>query len=226
MGKLHMQMLGVLGIQDASDIIKLPEDIKPMDPVAENMAMLQQTPIKAFLYQDHDAHIAAHMAAMQDPMIAQLVGQSPFASAIQGAAMSHITEHLAYKYRKEIEMQLGVPLPPEGEQLPEDVEIQLSRAVAQAAAKLLNKNMAEQQAQGQQQDPNAIFLQAAAEEAVAKAAQARASTIKTVADAGLSRAKTAETLAKTSVEEQNMVLTEIEAAQQAVMGQEVQPVVR
>jgi len=86
--------------------------------------------------------------------------------------------------------------------------------------------MAEQQAQGQQQDPNAIFLQAAAEEAVAKAAQARASTIKTVADAGLSRAKTAETLAKTSVEEQNMVLTEIEAAQQAVMGQEVQPVVR
>jgi hypothetical protein len=86
--------------------------------------------------------------------------------------------------------------------------------------------MAEQQAQGQQQDPNAIFLQAAAEEAVAKAAQARASTIKTVADAGLSRAKTAETLAKTSVQEQNMVLTEIEAAQQAVMGQEVQPVVR
>ena len=86
--------------------------------------------------------------------------------------------------------------------------------------------MAEQQAQGEQQDPNAIFLQAAAEEAVAKAAQARASTIKTVADAGLSRAKTAETLAKTSVEEQNMVLTEIEAAQQAVMGQEVQPVVR
>ena len=86
--------------------------------------------------------------------------------------------------------------------------------------------MAEQQAQGQQQDPNAIFLQAAAEEAVAKAAQARASTIKTVADAGLSRAKTAETLAKTGVQEQNMVLTEIEAAQQAVMGQEVQPVVR
>jgi len=160
MGKLHMQMLGVLGIQDASDIIKLPKDIKPMDPVAENMAMLQQTPIKAFLYQDHDAHIAAHMAAMQDPMIAQLVGQSPFASAIQGAAMSHITEHLAYKYRKEIEMQLGVPLPPEGEQLPEDVEIQLSRAVAQAAAKLLNKNMAEQQAQQAQQqaqDPLTII---------------------------------------------------------------------
>jgi hypothetical protein len=160
MGKLHLQMLGVLGIQDASDIIKLPEDIKPMDPVAENMAILQQTPVKAFLYQDHDAHIAAHMAAMQDPMIAQMVGQSPFASAIQGAAMSHITEHLAYKYRKEIEMQLGVPLPPEGEDLPEDVEVQLSRAVAQAAAKLLNRNMAEQQAQQAQQqaqDPLTII---------------------------------------------------------------------
>lgn len=160
MGKLHQQMLGVLGIQDAGDIIKLPEDIKPMDPVAENMAILKQEPVKAFLYQDHDAHIAAHMAAMQDPMIAQMVGQSPFAGAIQAAAMSHITEHLAFKYRKEIEMQMGVPLPPEGEPLPEDVEVQLSRVVAMASAKLLGKNMAEaqaQQAQQQAQDPLTII---------------------------------------------------------------------
>jgi hypothetical protein len=160
MGKLHQQMLEVLGIQDAGDIIKLPEDIKPMDPVAENMALLQQTPVKAFLYQDHEAHIAAHMAAMQDPKIAQMVGQSPFAGAIQAAAMSHITEHLAYQYRKEIEMTLGVPLPPEGEPLPEDVEVQLSRAVAQAAGKLFNRNMAEAQAaqaQQQAQDPLTII---------------------------------------------------------------------
>ena len=160
MGKLHQQMLEVLGIQDAGDIIKLPEDIKPMDPVAENMALLQQTPVKAFLYQDHEAHIAAHMAAMQDPKIAQMVGQSPFAGAIQAAAMAHVTEHLAYQYRKEIEMTLGVPLPPEGEPLPEDVEIQLSRAVAQAAGKLFNRNMAEaqaQQAQQQAQDPLTII---------------------------------------------------------------------
>jgi len=160
MGKLHQQMLSVLGIQDAGDIIKLPGDIKPMDPVAENMAILKQEPVKAFLYQDHDAHIAAHMAAMQDPMIAQMVGQSPFAGAIQAAAMSHITEHLAYKYRKEIEMQMGVPLPPEGEPLPEDVEVQLSRIVAQAAGKLLGKNMADaqaQQAQQQAQDPLTII---------------------------------------------------------------------
>ncbi len=160
LGKLHKQMLEVLGIQDAGDIIKLPDDVKPRDPVAENMAILKQEPVKAFLYQDHDAHIAAHMAAMQDPTIAQMVGQSPFASAIQAAAMSHLTEHLAYKYRKEIEMELGIPLPPEDQPLPEDVEIQLSRMVAQAAAKLFNKNMAEaqaQQAQQQAQDPLTII---------------------------------------------------------------------
>ena len=160
MGKLHSQMLEVLGIQDASDIIKTPEDMKPMDPVAENMALLQQSPVKAFLYQDHEAHIAAHMAAMQDPKIAQMIGQSPFAQAIQGAAMAHVTEHVAYQYRKEIEMRLGVPLPPEGEPLPEEVEVQLSRMVAQAAAKLFNKNQADQQAaqaQQQAQDPLTII---------------------------------------------------------------------
>jgi hypothetical protein len=160
MGRLHQQMLGVLGIQDASEIIKMPGDIKPSDPVAENMALLQQTPVKAFLYQDHEAHIATHMAAMQDPKISQMVGQSPFAEAIQSAAMAHVTEHLAYQYRKEIEMQLGVPLPAEGEQLPEDVEIQLSRMVAQAAAKLFSKNQAEaaqQQAEQQAQDPLTII---------------------------------------------------------------------
>jgi len=160
MGRLHQQMLGVLGIQDASEIIKMPGDIKPSDPVAENMALLQQTPVKAFLYQDHEAHIATHMAAMQDPKIAQMVGQSPFAEAIQAASMAHVTEHIAYQYRKEIEMQLGVPLPAEGEQLPEDVEIQLSRMVAQAAAKLFGKNQAEaaqQQAEQQAQDPLTII---------------------------------------------------------------------
>ena len=162
MGKLHQQMLGVLGIQDAADIIKLPEDIKPMDPVAENMAILKQEPVKAFLYQDHEAHIATHMAAMQDPKIMQMVGQSPFAGAIQGAVSAHITEHLAYQYRKQIEATLGVPLPPEGEPLPEDVEIELSRAVAMAAAKLLQKGMAEAQAaqaEAQAQDPLTIIQQ-------------------------------------------------------------------
>ena len=156
MGKLHRQMLEVLGIQDADDIIKLPEDIKPKDPVAENMAILKQEPVKAFLYQDHEAHIAVHMAAIQDPKIQQIVGQSPFAAAIQQAMAAHITEHVAMQYRKEIEKQMGVPLPPEGEQLPEDIEADLSRVVQQAAGKLLAKDQQEAaaaQAQQQAQNP-------------------------------------------------------------------------
>lgn len=156
MGKLHRQMLEVLGIQDASDIIKLPDDIRAKDPVSENMALLKQEPVKAFDYQDHAAHIAVHQAAMQDPKIQQILGQSPFAQAIQAAAMAHINDHTALQYRKDIEMQLGVPLPPDGEFLPEDVESQLSKLTQMAAQKLLAKNQAEaaqQQAQQQAQDP-------------------------------------------------------------------------
>lgn len=156
MGKLHRNMLEVLGIQDAADIIKLPGDIKPKDPVSENMAMLKQEPVKAFLYQDHDAHIQTHMAAMQDPKIQQMVGQSPFASAIQSAMAAHITEHVAMQYRKEIEKRLGVELPPEDAPLPEDVEVELSRLVAMAAQKLMQQNQAEVQqaeAEKQAQDP-------------------------------------------------------------------------
>ena len=156
MGKLHRNMLEVLGIQDAADIIKLPGDIKPKDPVSENMAMLKQEPVKAFLYQDHEAHIQTHMAAMQDPKIQQMVGQSPFASAIQSAMAAHITEHVAMQYRKEIEKRLGVEMPPEDAPLPEDVEVELSRLVAMAAQKLMQQNQAEAQqaeAQKQAQDP-------------------------------------------------------------------------
>jgi hypothetical protein len=113
--------------------------------------MLKQEPVKAFLYQDHEAHIQVHMAAMQDPKIQQMVGQSPFASAIQGAMAAHITEHVAMKYRKEIEKRLGVELPPEDQQLPEDVEVELSRLTAMAADRLLKQNQQEQQQQEQEQ---------------------------------------------------------------------------
>lgn len=156
MGKLHRQMLEVLGIQDAGDIIKLPDDIKPKDPVTENMAILKQEPVKAFMYQDHEAHIQAHMAAMEDPKLQQIVGQSPFAGAIQAAMAAHITEHVAMQYRKEIERSLGVPLPSEEENMPEDVELEVSRLTAMAAAKLLQKNQAEaaaMEAQKQAEDP-------------------------------------------------------------------------
>ena len=156
MGKLHRQMLEVLGIQDAKEIIKLPDDIKPSDPVTENMAMLKQEPVKAFKYQDHEAHIKVHMAAANDPKIKEIVGQSPFAGAIQAALSAHITEHVAFQYRKEIEKNLGVAMPNEEKPLPEDTEEELSRITAQAAEKLLQQNTAEMQQQEalkQQQDP-------------------------------------------------------------------------
>ena len=156
MGKLHRQMLEVLGIQDAGDIIKLPEDIKPSDPVTENMMILKQEPVKAFKYQDHEAHLAVHMAAAQDPKIMQMVGQSPFAQVIQQAMAAHITEHVAFQYRREMEKMLGVEMPNEDQPLPEDVEVEISRLAKDAAEKLLKKDQAEaaqEQAQAQQQDP-------------------------------------------------------------------------
>ena len=143
MGKLHREMLEVLNIKDADEIIKLPGDIDPMDPVTENMAILKQEPVKAFAYQDHEAHIQVHMAAMQDPKIQQIVGQSPFAAAIQSAAAAHITEHVAMQYRVDIQKQLGIEMPDPNDKLPEDVEREVSRLAAAAADKLLRSNQAE-----------------------------------------------------------------------------------
>ena len=163
MGKLHRQMLEVLGIQDANDIIKLPDDIKPADPVTENMMLLKQEPVKAFKYQDHEAHIAVHMAAMQDPKMREMVGQSPFAQAIGQAMAAHVTEHVAFQYRREIEKMLGVEMPNEDQPLPEDVEVEISRLAKDAAEKLLQKDQAEaqqQQIQQQQQDPVVQMQQA------------------------------------------------------------------
>jgi hypothetical protein len=153
---LHRQMLEVLGIKEVDKIVPLEDDFKPQDPVAENMNILNSKPVKAFLYQDHEAHMQVHMNMVQDPKILQLVGQSPNAQAIQAAMQAHIAEHLAFQYRIEIEKMLGVPLPPEDEPLPEDIEVELSRAVAMASDKLLQKDQAEtqqQQAQQQAQDP-------------------------------------------------------------------------
>ena len=156
MGKLHRQMFEVLGIPDAGDIIKLPEDIKAKDAVTENMSILKQEPVKAFAYQDHEAHIATHMAAMQDPKIQQIVGQSPFAGAIQAAIQSHITEHVALQYRIEIQKNLGVEMPDPEKPLPEAIENELSPLIQKAAEKLLAKNQgeaAQKQAAQQAADP-------------------------------------------------------------------------
>jgi hypothetical protein len=154
--ELHRQMLDVLGIQDAEKIIPMSEEMKPRDPVSENMDVLNSKPLKAFIYQDHEAHIQVHMAAIQDPKIQQLVSASPMAGTIAAAMAAHVQEHLGFMYRREIEKQLGVPLPPLDEPLPEDVEVKLSRLVAEAAERLFNKDVAEaqqQEAQEQMQDP-------------------------------------------------------------------------
>jgi len=153
---LHRQMLEVLGIQNASKLVPLKDDQKPRDPVSENMAVLQSKPVKAFIYQDHEAHLIVHMSAMRDPKIMQLVGQNPMAQQIQAAMMAHINEHVAFEYRKQLEEQIGVPYPKPDEDMPEDMEVELSRLAAAGAQKLLAKDQAEaaqQQAMATAQDP-------------------------------------------------------------------------
>jgi len=154
--KLHRGMLEVLGIKHADKLVPLEEDQKPTDPVSENMNALKGKPLKAFQYQDHQAHIQVHMSAMQDPIIMQLVGQNPRAPQIQAAMMAHIAEHVGFGYRQKIEQQLGMPLPPEDEKLPPQIEIALSGMMAQAAQQVLQQSqaqVAQQQAQQQAQDP-------------------------------------------------------------------------
>lgn len=152
----HQQMQGILGIKDADRIVKLPQQAQPADPVSENMAILNGIPVKAFLPQDHQAHIQVHMAMAQDPNILALVGQGPNASKIQGAMSAHIAEHLAFAYRSQIEQRLGIQLPPPGEQLPPEIEVKLSKLVAEAAQMVLEDSkakMAQQQAEETLKDP-------------------------------------------------------------------------
>ena len=160
LGQLHRQMLEVLGIKNAKKLVKIEDDQMPEDPVTENMNLLNMKPVKAFLYQDHQAHIQVHMNAMQDPKLAQLVGQNPQAQAIAAAGMAHIQQHLAFEYRKQMEEMMGVPLPTgeedNDEGMPRDMEVQISRMAAQASDALLNRNKTEvaaQQAQQAAQDP-------------------------------------------------------------------------
>ena len=167
--QLHRQMIEVLGIRNADKLVPVTEDQKPRDPISENMALLKGTPVKAFIYQDQEAHIAAHTSFLQDPMIAQQMGQNPMAQQMGAAAQAHIAEHLAFLYRKKIEEQMGVPLPAPDEPLPEEIEIQLSQLVAQASAQLMQKNVQQaQQAQAQQQMQDPIMQMQQAELAIKK----------------------------------------------------------
>jgi hypothetical protein len=149
---LHRQMLDVLGIKNYAKLVPTQDDRKPIDPVTENQNILMMKPVKAFLYQDHQAHLTVHMSAMQDPKIQQLVGQNPMAQQMQAAMMAHINEHIAYEYRKQMEMKMGMELPPENEQyekegIPETLEVRISQLAAQAAQQMLQQNQQEVQAQ-------------------------------------------------------------------------------
>ena len=153
---LHRQMLDVLGIKNAAKLVKLDDDAVPTDPISENMDVVNGKPIKAFIYQDHDAHIAAHQAFMTDPVVMKTIGQNPQANQMMAALQAHIAEHLGFQYRSQIEKQMGVTLPAPDEQLPPEVEVQLSRLVATASQQLLQMHQtqaAQQQAQQQMQDP-------------------------------------------------------------------------
>jgi len=154
--QLHRSMLEVLGIKNAAKLVPLEEDMKPTDPVSENQNVLKGKPLKAFMYQDHQSHIQVHMLLLQDPLIQQFIGQNPRAPAIQAALTAHVAEHVGYMMRQKIEQQLGMPLPPEDEKLPPNVEIALSGMMAQAAQQVLMQDQAkaaQMQAQQQAQDP-------------------------------------------------------------------------
>jgi len=154
--QLHRQMIEVLGVKNADKLVPIDDDAKPADPVSENMDALIGKPMKAFIYQDHEAHIATHQAFMQDPMIMQTIGQNPQAKPIMAALQAHIAEHLGFRYRKQMEEKLGAPLPAPNEELPEQVEIQLARLVADAGKQLTQQHQqqaAQQQAQQKAQDP-------------------------------------------------------------------------
>lgn len=155
---LHRQMIEVLGIKNAAKLVPVEDDLKPTDPVQENQNVLTGKPVKAFIEQDHEAHLAVHMSFMQDPKLAALIGQSPQAQQLQGAISAHIAEHLAFAYRRKIEDELGLPMPTEKEEdnMEPEVAAKVAQLAAQAAQRLLQKNTAEaqqQQAQQQMQDP-------------------------------------------------------------------------
>ena len=159
MPQLHRQMLEVLGIRNPQRLIPLPEDKKPKDPITENMDVINSKPLKAFIYQDQDAHITAHTNFLKDPITAKIIGQNPQAQVMTAAMQAHIAEHFGFKYRQLIEQQLGAPLPylkEDEDTMPEEYEVQISRLIAQASTQLLQQNQAQaaqEQAQQQQQDP-------------------------------------------------------------------------
>jgi hypothetical protein len=187
--QLHRQMIEVLGIKNADKLVPIEDDMKPTDPVGENMNALVGDPIKAFMYQDHQAHIATHQAFMQDPMVMQTIGQNPMANQIMASLQAHIAEHTAFLYRQQIEERIGAPLPAPGEEMPRDMEVQLAQLQSKAAIQLTQAHQqqaAQQQAQQQAQDP---IIQMQQQELQLKAAEQQRKAAKDQADAAIDAAK-------------------------------------
>ncbi len=213
--QLHRQMIEVLGVKNADKLVPVKEDMKPADPISENMNALIGKPMKAFIYQDHEAHIGAHMAFMQDPQVMGMIGQNPQAKNIMASLQAHIAEHLGFKYRKQIEERMGAELPPPNEQLPEDVEVQLARVVAEAGKQLTQANQ-QQAAQQQAQDPMFQLQQA---ELQVKAQEVQRKAQKDAADMQLRQGeqerKIAKDLSDAKLEKERINLEKVELGMDA-----------
>ena len=207
-------MIEVLGVKNADKLVPIKDDMKPADPVSENMNALIGKPMKAFIYQDHEAHIGAHMAFMQDPSVMGSIGQNPQAQQIMASLQAHIAEHLGFKYRKDIEEKLGAPLPAPNEELPEEIEVQLARVVSEAGKQLTQANQqeaAQKQAQQQQQDP---MFQLQQQELQVKAQEVQRKTQKDAADMQIKqeeqKRKLTKDMADVKLEEERLQLEKIE----------------
>ena len=187
--QLHRSMLDVLGIKNAEKLVPLPDDQKPTDPISENQAVLKGKPLKAFMYQDHQAHISVHMSMLQNPAIMQIIGQNPMAQQMVSSMQAHMAEHAGYMYRQKVEQQLGMPMPPEDEKLPPQLELALSTMMAQAANQVLMQDQAQaaqQQAQQQAQDP---VLQMQQQELAIRQQEVQIKKAKAASDTAVAMAK-------------------------------------
>ena len=189
MVELNRQMLDVLGVKNADKLIPQKDNMKPMNPVTENMNIMNSKPVKAFIYQDSEAHIKTHMSFIKDPIVGEMIGQSPNATKIYSAMEAHIAEHIAFAYRQKLEEELGAPLPPPEEALPEDVEVELSRLVAKASEQLLQKNMTDAQQQQQQQQQQDPLIQMQQQELQIKQMEAQAKAKKMTDDSAIDAAR-------------------------------------
>jgi len=183
MAQLHRQMLEILGVRNVAKLIPTAEDEVPKDPITENMNAINLKPLKAFIYQDHEAHIRVHMNLLQDPLMQQMIGQNPAAPRIQAAAQAHIAEHLAFAYRQRMEEAMGVALPPPDMKMPEQFEVELARVAAQASDLVLGKSKTEIAAQQAQIAANDPITQIQKQELALKAAEIERKSKKDATDA-------------------------------------------